>query len=181
MATRAGQPHSLGLVGGGRLSSGRAGLRAGGPARLDLRPGKNSVRIWWALAALLVFLGINKRLNLQPFLIVMGRRAAVAGGWYEHRRLAQAVFSAVFVLAASVAVFLLGWQVHAFFTEHPLAWRGLIVLVVFVLIRASTINHIDEGLGVNLYDNQWCWLLEICGSFLLGLSAFHSIQSQRHE
>ncbi|MGO8697127.1 MAG: hypothetical protein ACLQVY_05350 [Limisphaerales bacterium] len=160
-----------------------AALVCGGAARIaSATPGrKEHVPIWSLFAALLVFLGVNKQLNLQTLLLVLGRRAASAGGWYERRRLAQAVFSMAFALAGGAAVFLLASRAKAFFGENPLAWRGLTILTVFVLLRAATINHVDEWLGVNLYDDKWCWVLEICGSFLLGLSAFRFIQSQRHE
>jgi hypothetical protein len=142
---------------------------------------KGSFPIWSLLAAMLFFLGVNKQLDLQTLLIVLGRRAAAGGGWYDHRRLVQAAFSAGFVLAAGVAVFALASRARAFFSENPFAWRGLIILAVFVSLRASTINHVDEWFKVDLYDDKWSWVLEICGSFLLALSAFHFIQSQRHE
>lgn len=51
--------------------------------------------LWWLLASGLLVLGINKQLNLQTLFIVLGRRAAFAGGWYGQRRLVQATFCAL--------------------------------------------------------------------------------------
>jgi hypothetical protein len=159
---------------GAALLCGRAAWAA------HVTPGQNgSFPIWSLLAALLLFLGVNKQLDLQTLLIVLGRRAALAGGWYERRRLVQAVFSAALALAAGTAVVLLAGRAKAFFGENRFAWRGLIILAIFVLLRASTINHVGDWFGVNLHDDQWCWLLEMCGSFLLALSAFHFIRSER--
>jgi hypothetical protein len=132
-----------------------------------------SFLFWSLLAALLLFLGVNKQLDLQTLLIVLGRRAAVAGGWYEHRRVIQAGFSAVFALAVAAAVFIFAARAKAFFSENRLALTGLVILAVFVSLRAASINHVNEWFKVNLYDDKWCWILEICGSFLLARSAFH--------
>jgi hypothetical protein len=140
---------------------------------------KGCAAAWSLLAALLLFLGVNKQLNLQTLLIVLGRRAALAGGWYHHRRLAQALFSIVFAAAGLcvLAVMVRAWK--GFFAENPLAWRGLLVLLVFVLIRASSINHAIQWLGVELHDDKWCWILELCGSILISLSALRFTQSLR--
>lgn len=143
-------------------------------------PGRRPyVAIWSLVAVLLFFLGVNKQLDLQTLLIVLGRRAAVEGGWYEHRRPVQAAFSVVFVLAAAAAVFVLRRHARAFFSENRFAWQGLIILAIFASLRASSINHANEWLKINLHDDKWCWVLEICGSFLLALSACHFIQSKR--
>jgi hypothetical protein len=134
---------------------------------------KASCPIWSLLAALLFFLGVNKQLNLQTLLIVLGRQAALAGGWYARRRAAQAAFSVLFALAAGAAAFLLARRAAAFFRENPFALRGLIVLLLFVLIRSATINHAEDWFAVKLYDDKWGWILELCGSVLLALSALH--------
>src|SRR5215213_2059448 len=41
---------------------------------------------WTALAALLIFLGINKQLDLQTAFTFMAKDFAKATGWYENRR-----------------------------------------------------------------------------------------------
>jgi hypothetical protein len=156
------------------LACGRAGwIALVTPGRKECFP------LWSLLAASLLFLGVNKQLNLQTLLIVLGRRTAWTGGWYEHRRQAQFAFAAVFALAAVAAVFLLFSRGKAFFGENRLALCGLIILTVFVLLRAATINHANEWFGLYLHDDKWCWLLEMCGSFLLGLSAVRFIRLQR--
>ncbi len=134
-------------------------------------------KTWWLLAVGLLFLGINKQLNLQTLMIVMGRRAALAGGWYERRRFAQAVFCAAFAL---LGLCLLGFfSAHAkrFIPKNRLAFAGVIVLLSFVVLRASTINHANELFGVELKDAHWAWVLELCGSILIALSAAAAAKS----
>lgn len=154
--------------------------RAGMTARRSV-PTTASSLPWWFVAGLLLFLGINKQLNLQTFMIVLGRRTADAGGWYVHRRLVQAMFSLVFALAVTGGGWVLIRSWREFFSENALTRLGLIILAVFVLIRASTIDHLDERIGVELHDDEWGWVLEICGSLLIAVSAFAFARRFRNE
>src|SRR5665213_2665102 len=123
---------------------------------------KTSKSVWWLLAGTLLFLGINKQLNLQTLMIVIGRRAALAGGWYENRRAAQGIFCVLFL---GLAVFCLGifsGRTKTFLSENHLAFGGIIVLLVFVVLRASTINHANEWFRVDLKDEHWGWIMEVC-------------------
>ena len=61
-------------------------------ARRHGRPG--SPVFWLTLALLLLFLGINKQLDLQTLLNDIGRRKARAEGWYGNRRYYQTMFIA---------------------------------------------------------------------------------------
>ncbi len=127
--------------------------------------------IWWLLALGLLFLGINKQLNLQTLLIVLGRRAAFAGGWYQKRRLAQMVFSVVLTVAGLGTLWFLWSRFRHFFARNPTALTGLVVLLLFVLIRAASINHVFERAGIKQDDKKWTWVLEIGGSACLALAA----------
>jgi multisubunit Na+/H+ antiporter MnhG subunit len=156
-------------------------VAAGFCARAALAPRKMGAEekrvsaIWWLLAWGLLFLGINKQLSLQTLLIVLGRRAALAGGWYEQRRLAQMIFSAIFALAGLVALWFLLARFRQFFVRNPWAAIGLVVLVLFVLIRAASINHVIERAGLEQDEEndvkKWTWILEIGGSASLALAA----------
>src|SRR5271157_169686 len=128
-------------------------------------------KIWWLLAVVLLFLGINKQLNLQTLMIVMGRRAALAGGWYERRRVAQAVFCAAFALFGLGFLGFFAASAKRFIAKNRLAFAGVIVLLCFVVLRASTINHANQLFGVELKDEHWAWVLELCGAILIALSA----------
>jgi hypothetical protein len=142
--------------------------------RMGLEEKRDSV-IWWLSALGLLFLGINKQLNLQTLLIVLGRRAALAGGWYQKRRLAQMVFSAVLTAAGLAALWFLRSRFRQFFARNPAALTGMVVLLLFVLIRAASINHVFERAGLQQAgqqnDKRWTWVLEIGGSACLALAA----------
>jgi hypothetical protein len=129
------------------------------------------------LAAGLLFLGINKQLNLQTLMIVLGRRAALAGAWYQRRRFVQAFFCAAFALLGLGFLGFFASCAKRFITKNRLAFAGIIVLLLFVVLRASTINHANELIGVELNDARWAWALELCGSLLIALSAAAAAKS----
>src|SRR5580693_1651577 len=155
------------------LACGRAAVLACGDRGVAPQPETRTdgSAVWWALAAALFFLGVNKQLNLQTLLIATGRSMAVAGGFYDRRRAAQLAFSLVFGLGVCLSLFWLEGRHHDFVKNNPLVFRGALVLGLFVIIRASTINHAGEWLGVSLRDKQWAWVLEIGGSLLIGIGA----------
>ena len=133
--------------------------------------GDGSAGIWWALALALIFLGVNKQLNLQTLLIVVLRHLSVVGGWSAHRRGVQLVFSLVFGLGLGLLLMWLASRYREFFQQNRHAFWGVITLGVFVALRAATINHADEFLRINLRDEDWAWVLEISGSVLIGIGA----------
>ena len=92
------------------------------------------------MAVVLLFLGVNKQLNLQTLMIVLGRRAALAGGWFQSRRFVQAIFCAVFLLLGLGFLWFFAARAKRFIGNNRLAFAGVIVLITFVVLRASTIN-----------------------------------------
>jgi len=130
-----------------------------------------------AVGGCVAFLGINKQLNLQTLMIVMGRRAAFAGGWYGRRRFVQIVFSAVFALFGLCLLGCFAARAKRFIGRNRLAFAGVIVLLFFVVLRSSTINHANELFALDLKDEHWAWVLEICGSLLIIWSAATAAKS----
>jgi hypothetical protein len=138
------------------------------------REDKGDSVIWRLLALGLLFLGINKQLNLQSLLIALGRRAALAGGWYEQRRLAELVFSAGLTVAGLLALWFARAGCRQFLARNPWVFAGVAVLLLFVLIRAASINHVLERAGIHQDDKRWTWVLEIGGSACLACAALKS-------
>lgn len=132
-------------------------------------PGKEPP--WWILACILLSLGLNKLLNLQTVLINLGRTISRTQGWDAHQRAVQAVFVAVFtlVLLITVAASYRKWRWFA--REQPWARAGVLLLLLFVVVRVATLNHVDSLLHLNLYDDYWAWSLELLASACLAWSA----------
>ena len=125
---------------------------------------------WWLFAVALFFLGVNKQLDLQTLLIELGRRLALREGCYKEWRLMRALLTVIVWLTTICGSVLLFSKHRRFFGENPPAAIGLAIIILFVLIRASTINHADQLFG-KIWDEEWGWVLEITGSASITASA----------
>ena len=140
-------------------------------------------RIWVWLGAILAVLGLNKQLDLQTLLIELGRRAAQKENLFEYRLELHALFFLGFVLviiALLVAVmFRLPGQIGRFGRQLPLAAGGCALVCAYIIIRAASIDHMDQMLGFDLEQIPFLWLLEAGGLMLLIVQALRSSGGQQ--
>lgn len=154
---------------------GRVAGRAGGIAlvfaalvssrRQILRlPDHRRLRALWAgLAFVLLFLGINKQLDLQTALTECGRIMARSEGWYAVRAKVQAMFILGVALAGvwlfRTVLLLASGHLHQMISVVV----GSVFLVCFVAIRASSFHHVDHLLGLNFGGFKLNWIFELGG------------------
>jgi len=126
---------------------------------------------WGIMTAILLFLCVNKQLDLQTAMTEFFRSAAKRQGWYDIRSKFQIAFIAAMAASlpvCSVAFFLLARPLPA---SSKLAGLGLIVIAVFVLIRAASFHHVDRLLGERLMRFKLNWILELGGISIVLLGA----------
>jgi hypothetical protein len=124
------------------------------------------------LTFLLLFLGINKQLDLQTLLGDVGRRTARAQGWYAERRVYQALFIAGVTAVGLMALGVFSWLGRREWRRNFVALLGTVFLYVFVLVRASSIHHVDAMLGWTWRGWTWNWILELGGIVVVALGAW---------
>ena len=128
--------------------------------------GAGEPSVWRASAGLLIFLGVNKQLDFQTLLIVIGRAAARTEGWYDERRLVQKLFVGILVLAL-MGVICRAASRHGFFLRnHRLASTGLGLVLIYALLRAAEIDHLELGHSARPGDQTWLWVIEVTGIIL---------------
>lgn len=130
-----------------------------------------SPKFWMILTLLLLFLGINKQLDLQTLLNDFGRRTAKAQGWYAQRRIYQVIFIAAVTIAGAIAIGVFSWMGRRQWRRNLLTLIGIVFLYVFVLIRASSIHHVDVMLQWTWMGWKWNWILELGGIAVVALGA----------
>lgn len=110
-------------------------------------------RFWYVVAVLMLALGINKQLDLQTWVTEFGRDMAMQYGWYGYRRLVQMVFIAfLFVLGLLGILSIVRWSRLA--DRHAVrAAFGVLLLLVFVLMRATSFHHIDRWFGLEIAES----------------------------
>lgn len=130
---------------------------------------------WWlAIAALMLFLGINKQLDLQSLFTEIGRTIARAQGWYnEERRVVQLDFIVAMlvagVLTATALALTIGRRVRNWARVSMIA---VCALGAWVLIRATSFHHVDEMLGYRLGGLRYNTILELGPLSLIALAAW---------
>jgi hypothetical protein len=136
------------------------------------RRGQTSSPLFWlVLTVSLLFLGINKQLDLQTLLNDVGRRMARSEGWYDQRRSYQILFIAAVSIAGLLAVGGFSWLARKQSKRNFVALLGTVFLYVFVLIRASSIHHVDMMLHWQFLGWNWNWVLELGGIVVVGVGA----------
>lgn len=126
---------------------------------------------WGLIALFLLFLAVNKQLDLQSALTAAGRCLAKAQGWYANRRMVQAEF--ILGLLVLVVVCLLAglWWQRRHLRRNGLALVGLAILAGFVMIRAVGFHHFDRLIGIRELGIPMNYLLENAGLLLIAVNA----------
>ncbi|HYO98129.1 MAG TPA: hypothetical protein VER33_26675 [Polyangiaceae bacterium] len=128
--------------------------------------------VFFALAAGLFALGINKQLDLQSALTEVGRILARRQDWYEQRAEFQKIFIVQVAVLALVGLGLIVWLTRASPLPTRAALAGAVLLSGFVVMRAASFHHVDLFIGAQWLGIRANWVLEI-GGILAVLAAAH--------
>lgn len=124
-------------------------------------------RFWWIAAAILLFLAVNKQLDLQSLLTMVARCHASLAGWYAERRGIQRAFIWLVAGGGVVLLGLLALLLRGVPGRVWLAVAGLAFVCGFVVVRAASFHHMDGLLGRTALGVKVNWLLELPGPLLV--------------
>ncbi len=125
-------------------------------------PETGDLRFFWiAIAGLLFLLAINKQMDFQSLLTAAGRCQAQAQGWYGARRGVQAGFIFGLMIAGAGVFGLALWALRRHIRQQRLVLAGLFILMVFVLMRASSFHHMDRFINTRIVGVRMNWLFEL--------------------
>ncbi len=128
---------------------------------------------WLLLTVVLLALGINKQLDLQSALTAVGRCLAQAQGWYAERRAFQLRFIISIIVLSFLFGCLLTWMMRRYLRRIWLALTGVLLLLVFVAIRAIGFHHFDQFIGYEIGGIRVNWAFEIGGTAMIGFNALY--------
>lgn len=137
-------------------------VRASSPdAEANVRRREHS--FWMVLTAALLFLCVNKQLDLQTALTESMRIVAKRQGWYDVRFAYQRAFVIAMAAGALVGTWLCLRLTAELAASVKIAGVGLVLIGAFVLIRAASFHHVDRLLGQTVLMLKTNWLLELTG------------------
>jgi hypothetical protein len=142
-------------------------------ARLEASQGLDPF-LWRALAVACVVLALNKQLDLHNAITAFGRQLARTEGWYRQRRTVQLGGLVCLALAGGAALAWVFRRTGSEWRRHRLTWAGLILLVIFMGMRAASFHHLDKVLRLELGGFRLHAVIEFVGICLLFLSARHA-------
>lgn len=147
-------------------------VAAGASLSLAARRDRDTAeRVFWTISgAGLLFLAINKQLDLQSLLTAGGRCAAQLQGWYDGRRAVQAALITVMLVLSVVCGAGALWFLRGTARRTGIALLGLVWITGFVLVRAAGFHHVDRMIGVEISGLRLNWAFELGGIavFLVG-------------
>lgn len=126
---------------------------------------------WWGLAIAMGVLGVNKQLDLQSLVTVIGRQLAMDQGWYENRHAVQVQFIQAITAVGGMMMLAGAWMFRRYMRELWLAGLGAVFIVVFVVIRASSFHDVDIFLSSELGGARLNWVFELGGIACVGFGA----------
>jgi hypothetical protein len=137
---------------------------------------------WTLLSATLLALGINKQLDLQTLLTDIGRLVARQEGWYSQRRPVQALFIALLIVVCALGIWWCWRRVRHSPIEIKFAIAGLVMLILYAVVRAVSFHHVDAMLGMRWMDMRLSWLIELGGIACIAMSsASFALAGERHQ
>lgn len=102
----------------------------------------------------MLFLAANKALDLQTGLADWGKQMALRGGWYGVRYIEQLTFIGAGIVFGVWALWFLPKKLGSKWPQHRASALASTVLVVFILVRASSLHQLaflgGEWSGVRL-------------------------------
>ena len=131
-------------------------------------------RAWYLLAALLLLLGVNKQLDLQSWVTLVGKGLVKSEGW--SKSLIQGSFIAAMLASGVVAAGLLFWWAWRLLRRLALALIGVVFLICFVTIRAVSLHPIDRLLGTYVWGAKLNWVLELGGIVCVALGGWQHLR-----
>lgn len=135
--------------------------------------------LWLFLAIVFFFLGINKQIDLQSLVTQVGKTLALEQGWYDQRRIAQAILIGLVLVAGVASLLMLGWLVRGELSDFRLPLAGLTFVVVFVVIRAASFHNFDELLDFKLCGARMNWIMELTGIGIVTAGAVRRLRRGR--
>ena len=153
-----------------------------GYARPATQPAPDARRaslIWLILTAALVFLGINKQLDLQTLFTEVGRIVAFKQGWYQRRHAVQVWFVLILGVVGVLGVVGMVRLARGQFRQLRLALVGAVFLIAFVGIRATSFHLVDQVLSHQVAVVRMNAIFELGGIALVAVGAARNRRGPR--
>jgi sterol desaturase/sphingolipid hydroxylase (fatty acid hydroxylase superfamily) len=127
---------------------------------------------WTVIAFMMLFLGLNKQLDLQTMFTAAARCFSQIQGWYENRRAVQLSFIIALLIGSALFLATALWLMRGRLRRNCLAILGLVIVTAFVAVRAVGFHHVDTLIGTEMwYDIRYNVVFELSGLIAIAVNA----------
>jgi hypothetical protein len=133
--------------------------------------------IWGVLAVGLLFLSINKQLDIQSWFTAVIKTIAYEQGWYEFGQRAQIIFIIGLIAISLTAIIIGAWFFRHVWRQYWLLGLGLLFIARFVIVRAATFYGVSlPELSRFTGGFRITWLLEFLGALVITMAAILNLR-----
>ncbi|WP_299507539.1 hypothetical protein [Cypionkella sp.] len=120
---------------------------------------------------LMLFLAVNKQLDLQSALTATGRCIAQLQGWYGARRDVQHLVIEVLLVSIVVGLGFGVYLMRQALRRNGAGLLGLAVVAGYVAVRAVGFHHFETLINTHVLDVRANFFLENAGLALIAVNA----------
>lgn len=129
--------------------------------------------IWGVMFFVMLFLGINKQLDIQTWFTAVIKALARHYDIYELGKRSQGGFIALLALVALGGMVTAAWMIRKHWRRYIFLIFGALFIVRFVLVRIGIFYRVSlPRLSVLTGGIKLNWLLEIVGAIVVAAAAF---------
>lgn len=105
-------------------------------------------RLMWVVCTLAVmFLAVNKQLDLQQTVVWVGRCVAKREGWFDQRLVFQRSFGMAVLALMAAGILALGWASRAVLKPNWPLILGMVLMTGFVMLQVTRFEQLSGGLA----------------------------------
>jgi cell division protein FtsW (lipid II flippase) len=128
-------------------------------------------RLWFAIAATLLLLGLAKQVQLLGNLTAAIRAVFRAEEWYAEHHAVQLAFAGLVAVTFIAVASLLAHRLRRARASLKAAVAVLLILVAFVTIRATSIHAVDDWITADLAGMRRGWWAELVALAVISAAA----------
>jgi hypothetical protein len=125
-----------------------------------VRPGRPQRPFWWAIAALLLVLGLSRLANFEQIVTDFGRGVAISYGWYNTRRSLQSMGIFGILIGSGVVIIYMLARLQRLRAPEAIGLLAIGSLLTLILVRSISLHAVDNILDLHIRGVQVGSLLE---------------------
>jgi hypothetical protein len=126
--------------------------------------------LWFCIALILIFLSINRLLDIQFILTDWGRRIALGQGWYYQRYTLQMFFIAGVCISIVITLVIMELMFPEMWRQNWLTLGCLLLLIGLIVISSVSFHPVDQFLNQKIMNFRLGRLFELTGVISVSLS-----------